>query len=774
MKQFFRRIAAVALLSGATTIAWADSSAGVRINKIKFVGLSRIDSSTAKTYLPVHVGSRLNQASSVDIIKSLYDTGFFSNIRVNRQGHTLLIHVNERPTIGRITFSGNKNIPNKSLLKALHANGIDDGRVYKPVDLHMITEGLKQQYAMMGYHDVIVDADVVPEPRNRVSIDIKINEGGVAKVRSIEFVGNHAFSARTLRSHMDLSTAGIFSWFTKSDQFSEQKLEQSLRQLSDFYFNHGYLRFSVLSHDVKMSKDKRSVNIIVHVYEGKPYNISGHKLDNQSKLSSKKIASLIDLEKGQRFSREQILSINNKIGDLFADQGFAFPSIQAVPRIDDASHTVFVTYVIKPGRRIYVRNIDFFGNERTADSVLRRQTIQLEGALYSETRVKESKRRLANLSYLNNIEVSTSRVPNKPNEVDLHYRVHEVNAGRATLMAGYSDVDGFLYGLNVSEPNFMGSGKSVSLGLTRSSYSDNYNFSYYNPYYTINNVGRGFNLYYTHATPGSSINTASYIMNGFGGALNYNIPLTEYSTISFGLGYDRIDIRTGGNTADEIQAFVNRYGTQYNQFKGLAGWSYSNYDRYVFPNEGFGNRMNLEVGLPVMRSSLDYYKLTYHASWYYPITRDNHFILNVHTNLGYGNGYGDVDELPFFNNFFAGGIDTVPGFEPNTLGPKDQFNNGLGGNLELVGGVNLIFPNHISNKLRTALTFDAGNIYNTSRSAIEGTGSSDTSGPLRYSAGIEVSWYSPLGPLRFSIAKVLNKQQGDQLSLFNFSFGASL
>ena len=776
MRLFLRMLRVVSisvvLLFPMISMANTDSS-GVVVKHIRIIGLSRISQTTAHNYVPLKVGQHLTSKSSINIIQTLYHTGFFSDVRVDRQGSTVLIYVKERPTIGKITFSGNKSIPNKALLKALNGNGIDEGEVYQPVDIHMIVVGMKQQYATMGYHDVIVDANVVHEPRNRVAIDIQINEGGVAKVRKITFVGNHAYRSRTLLGQMQLTTPGIFTWYTKADQYSEDKLKKDMAAITSFYMDNGYIRFAITSYDVKMSPDKKSVYVTIHLVEGHQYKISGFKLDNQSKADSAVLEKMITLEKGQVFSRKRVLAVNDKMSAYFSDKGFAFPKIEAVPSINDQNHTVFLTYTIVPGRRVYVRSIDYSGNQRTKDEVLRRNTVQLEGALYSDHKVKESKRKLLNLPYLGEVNASPERVPGKPNEVDLHYHVKEVNAGRASVMAGYSDSEGFLYGASLSEPNFMGTGKSVGVNLTRSQYSNNYGFNYFNPYFTVNNIGFGYNLYYTKQNPGSDINIASYIMDGFGGSMNFVIPISEFTSLNFGLGYDDRSIRQGSASAEEIVDFLNEYGTHFNQFTALGGFYYSNYDRFVFPTEGLGTKLRVELGIPVVRNSLDYYKANYTASYYKPLSDSHHWVFNFRTVVGYGNGYGDVDQLPFFENFYGGGIDTIPGFTPNTLGPKDRFNNGLGGNLELVGNLKLIFPNHISDKLRTALTFNAGNIYN-SREAIPESASAFSSGPLRYSAGLEIDWYSPLGPLRFSLAKVLNSREGDQLNLFNFAFGANI
>lgn len=755
------------------TTAMASAGHGFVIKQIQFQGLSRITAKTARHYLPVHVGQTLTADSSTDIIQTLYNTNFFSNVQVSRQGSALIIKVQERPTIGLIRFSGNKKIKNKQLLGALKQSGISDGMQFDRADLSNIVSGLKQEYQSLGYDDVVVTANVEQEPRNRVAIDIQIHEGETTKVNSITIDGAHAFSASTVKGQMTLTTSSMFSWFTSNDEYTEDKLNKDLASITNFYLDRGYLHFQVLSHKASLTKAGK-VNIVISVNEGAQYHISGFGVKDNMAGDSKRIASLIDLKKGELFSRARIMALVHTVGENLADRGYAFPDVNVAPKVDDVNHTVMLTFVVNPGRRVYVRRINIFGNGHTMNEVMRREMRQLEGSLFNADQIQESKRRLANLAFLKNIVVQPQKIPGQPNQVDLNYHAEEVEAGRASLMGGYSDVDGFLYGGSISEPNFMGTGKSVGLSLTRSAAADNYQFNYYNPYYTINGMGRGYSIYYQHSTPSGSTNQASYVMNGFGGNIHYNVPITEYSNITFGAGFDRRDIIPNASTAPEITSFIDRYGSRFNQFTVNTGWDYSNYDRFIFPTKGFGNSIGLQVGVPIVSDSLKYYRAAYHASWYEPLTLSHNWVVNIHTDLGYGNGYGGMDELPFFANFFAGGIDTLPGFEPNTVGPKDQFYNGLGGNVEAVAGAELIFPNHISQSLRTGLTFNAGNIYNTSRDAVSGSSSLDGSGPVRYSVGLEVAWYSPFGPLRFSLAQVLNKQTNDQTSLFNFSFGANI
>ncbi|OGO93474.1 MAG: outer membrane protein assembly factor BamA [Coxiella sp. RIFCSPHIGHO2_12_FULL_44_14] len=792
------------LLVGILSSAWAADEFVVQ--NIQIIGLQRIEASTVRNYLPIHEGQSYTQEIGDRIIQNLYATGFFENIQLARQGNVLIIRVQERPTIGLIQLSGNKAIPTKRLNPVLKNLGIVDGAVYDLMTVNQVVQGLQQEYGKLGYYAAKVTATTRQEPRNRVGLYIKVNEGPIAKVHSIQFIGNHAFNRRMLLRQFKLTTPGITTWFTHRDRYSAIKLDEDLQSLSNFYLNHGYLRFRIDNKKVVMTADRRAVDIEITVSEGPLYRIGGTELTGRLLEKKTAVAKLIHIKPGDVFSREKIIDTTKAIGQYYSNMGYAFAAVNTLPRIDDQRYLVFLTFDVEPSRRVYVRHINFFGNQRTDQKVLRREMRQYEASLYSLANVEESKRRLKLLPYLSDITVATQPVPEHADEVDLNYQVKEVPAGRASVQGGYSDYYGFLYGASISEPNFMGTGKYVSLGFQNSEYFNNYNFTYSNPYYTESGISLGLQLYYSHLKPNPKYNLQSYLSDGYGITINYGIPISERNTISLGYGYEHVAVSqiNPGVIAPSAAAFIQQYtgnasatGANFNQFKALAGWSYNGLDRAILPTQGLYTGLGFEVGVPVIKSSLSYYTATYAANYYQPLGKG--FILDFLTTIAYGNGYDDQSQLPFFKNFFAGGIDSIPAFAPNSLGPKNRYNNfgALGGNLETIFGAHLIIPNFFSEKWRTAIVFDAGNVFQIPRFpgdiAVPAPNNSPT-GPdsmrlttpqviqdysfsiknLRPSLGLEVTWYSPIGPIELSLAFPLNKRQGDQLQPFQFSFGTSL
>ena len=773
------------------------------IRSIQIQGLQGISESTVRSYLPIHEGQEYFSRRGQAIIKALYKTGFFDNVQLNRRGEALIITVKERPTISLIRLSGNKPITSKKLRYILNKLGIVEGQTFDPTKLKKIEQGLGQQYGVMGYHAAHISTNVIRESCNRVALYININEGRIAKVLSIQFVGNWAFSARTLRSQFKLTTPGLFTCISHADRYSQIKLEEDLERLITFYLNHGYLRFRVVSHDVRCSQDKQSVYITVYVNEGPVYRINGYEISGETYGFKERLYRLITLKPGDIFSRQAIIDTSTKIGNFLADRGYAFARVTIIPTIDDQQHLVHINFTIVPGERVYVRRINFLGNQRTDQEVLRREMPQYEGSIYSLSKIEESKRRLELLNYLSDVTYTPQLVPNSRDQVDLYYYVKEVAAGRASIQGGYSDIYGFLYGASISEPNFMGTGKYVSIGFQNSQYQQNYSISYNNPYYTTWGLRLGFSIYYSRIKPDAKFNLASYLEDGYGADVTYGYPVSERNSITFGYGLEHITISHVdiANAAPSVLAFcgttngVQNTSANYNQVKLTAGWVYNGLDRAIFPTKGLYTGLGLEVGVPLFKSSLDYYLATYAAKYYHPLGHG--FILNLLETLGYGDKFGH-DRLPFFKNFFAGGIGSVPAFAPNSLGPKNRYPLGsdfgaIGGNLETIFGVHLILP-QFSQKVRTAIVFDAGNVFQVPRFpgdiAIPARGGvSDPEANirpqiiqddkfslknLRPSLGLSVEWYTPFAPIDFTLAFPLNRRAGDNFQAFQFSFGMSL
>jgi outer membrane protein insertion porin family len=764
----FKRLL-VAVLSAIIVFIPLTQAFAFIVNNIRIEGLSYISRDTVLNYVPVKVGQEFNPSDASAVLRALYATGFFSDVNLGQQGNTLVIRVAERATIGAIHITGNKLIKTDKLMEALKSLGIALGNPYNSSSLTEIQKGLEEQYDSVGRYTAAVTTNVVPESRNRVSININIYEGKVAKVKQIHIIGNQAFSERRLLKNFSLTTWRLWSFLTHGDDYSKEKLDMDLGALQNFYLDRGYLRFKVDSYTAELTPDKKYVYITVHITEGPVYHVKGYSLGGDLLGKEPEVRKLITLKPGEVFSRQKIVAINRNIQHLYADQGYAFTQVNVQPQIDDQAHTVFLALTIKPGQRIYVRRINFSGNTATADYVLRREMRQMEGGLYSLSNIEESKRRLNNLGYLQNIKVQTVPIPGQPNQIDLNYQVSEMSSATAKVQAGYSDLYGLLYGASVNEDNLFGTGKHVGLSFDHSNYASIYNFNYSNPYYTESGISRSINLFVQHYTPGN-VGITSYTYNASGGAVNYGFPVSEYSGISMGYGYQRINLNTGLAPPVEIQHFTAAHGGNFNQVNLTAAWQRTTYDRALLPTSGTKQSLGLELGVPVFNEGLDYYLLSYQAGWYYPLIKQ--FIFHLNGQIGYGNGYAKFNNgvappnsnLPFFKNYFAGGIDSVNGYQGNTLGPHDSNGNPIGGNVLTIASASLIIPNPISQNLRTALFFDAGNVYDNQFNGNQ----------LRYSVGVSVQWWIPnIGPLELSFGEPLNQKSGDRLERFQFSVGTS-
>lgn len=754
-------------------------AASFKVGNIVVHGNQRTSTGTVLSYMPLHPGQTYTDATGDAIIEALFKSGFFSNVRLSRMNHTLIVDVKERPTIGYLSLTGNKAIKTKMLYKVLKDEGLVEGGVYDPTKLKQIKIGLQNQYNIMGHYLAVVTTRVVPAPHNQVKLYIEINEGKLAKVGGITFSGNHYFKDSELRDTFKLETPGIFTFFNHRDRYSSDQLDKDLQSLRNFYLDHGYMRFKVVSKKVTFNDLHTKAYIHVVVNEGPVYRVKGFTLSAVAGRFKPQIQHMINLQSGEIFSRAKIMKINHQIANFLADRGYAFPTISPVPQLDDQHHTVFLTFMVKIGHRIYVHHIRFIGNDRTADRAIRQQLRQMENSIYSLKNINESTRRIkANMPYLTNISESLAPVPHAPDQVDVNYKMKEVSAGRASINGGYSDVDGFIYGASINEPNFMGSGKSVGLGFTRNKYSSNYNFSYTNPFYTVDGISRAFNIFYSHTTPGD-VNLESYTMDDVGANVTYGVPLSEYNTMTFGGGYDYIDISgvDRANISPAVVQFLDKYPPAYNQLHVTAGFTHQSLDRAIFPNSGSLQSLNMTIGPPLGDWSLGYYTATFDGKWFMPFG-DSGFVFEPHTTLGYGGGF-DGAPLPFFNNFYGGGLGTLPGFEPNSLGPKNPHDTSqaMGGNLEMFAGANLFAPTILHGKVRIGATFNIGNIFDTNH--ITSTPSiayeNVNFNNLRMSVGVLVSWWWPLGaPIDLSLAVPLNKKTNDQEAIFGFSMGGSL
>lgn len=745
------------------------SATGFVVRHIKVTGTQRIAVGTVLNYLPVQIGEEIGPAATPRIIKALYDTGFFQSVNLEREGDTLIVSVVERSTIGSVTVTGNQEIPSDKMKSFLKEMGIVKGRIFQRSALEKISRELKQAYNARGKYNARIETKVTELTENRVGITITISEGRVSRIKEIKIIGNHDFTQQELLSQFTLAPQGLLTYFSKKDQYSKTAMDASLEALRSFYLDRGYLKFKIISSQVLLAPDRKDVFIVVHVKEGPQYRFAGYDVVGRPILPREKLDSLITVKKDEVFSRKKVTESISAIGLAMGDYGYGFPAINAEPRINEKNKTVFITFSIDPGRHVYVRRINFHGNTKTADYVLRNVIKQDEGGLLSLHNIKESERQLRLLGYLKNINVKTNPVPGTNNQVDLDVQVEEAPSAEASASLGYG-TNGFQVNASVKQHNFMGTGRSVGLGFNASRWGQDYTFYYYNPFYTKTGIGRGINLYYSRVQP-RGLDVSAYSSNRYGGDLNYNILLSENSSMQVGIGYQDLDIQSVGSVV-QIQNFVNAQGRKFDEIRLTGGWARNTYDQMPYPTKGMNQQATVLAALPANSHSLSYYKASYQARAYQPIYKG--FILSLMGNLAYGNSFQSNVGLPFFENYFAGGITQpgqVRGYDSYSLGPQDNFGNSIGANFLANGSAGLILPYPLSrDTVRTSLFIDAGNVFaRGTPAAFTGT----PSGPLRYSGGISVEWRSPFGPLAFSLAQPLNKQPGDQINNFQFALSSA-
>lgn len=734
------------------------------VNDIKITGLHRVSTGTVLNYLPVQVGEVIGPNSTSQIIRALYETGFFQSVVLQRQGNTLVVEVVERATIGSITLLGSKDIPADKMKEILKELGLVKGRVFQHSALERLEKELKQVYNARGKYNARIESKVTPLTDERVAIAVTVSEGRVSRIKEIKIIGNHDFSTAELLPELSLSTSNVLTYFSKKDQYSKASMDASLESIRSYYLDRGYLKFNIVSSQVLLSPNKKDVFINIHIEEGPQYRFSGYAISGKTKVPRAVIDRLIKVKAGSVFSRKKITETVSAIGDALGDVGYGFPVINAEPRIDETDKTVFITFMINPGRHVYVRRINFHGNTKTSEHLLRSLIRQDEGGLLSLHNIKETERQLKLLSYLKDINVKTTPVPGANNQVDVDLSLEEAPSSEASASLGYGTT-GPQVNASLNQYNFLGTGRTVGLGFNASYWGQNYSFNYYNPFYTKTGVGRGFDLYFQKVNP-RQLDVSAYSSDRFGGDINYNVPLGERNSFQFGYGYRSLSIRSVGYV-QQIRNFVNQYGYNFDQARLTSGWSRNSYDQMPFPNDGTNQQAAVVVSLPANASSFTYFTSEYQARMYQPLRKG--FIFTVLGNVGYGNTFNS-NGLPFYENYFAGGIaqpGQVRGYDSFSLGPHDNNGNSLGANLLINGSVGLIFPYPISrDNLRTTLFIDAGNVFSKGTPA-DLTGSA--AGPLRYSAGIGLEWRSPFGPLAFSVAKPINSQPNDRPQLFQFS-----
>ncbi|MFO1258872.1 MAG: outer membrane protein assembly factor BamA [Gammaproteobacteria bacterium] len=770
MKQIWKSI----LLTGICVHLPAFAFEPFVVQKIQISGLERISEATVLNYLPVQTGQTVQESQSPQIIRALFNTGFFDDVGLERSGDALVVTVKERPAIGKIEVSGNKDIKTEDLLESLKSAGLAEGHTFDKAMLERVRNELERMYFSHGKYAVEIDAKVTEQPRNRVAIAIHIVEKDAARIKEINIIGNQAFSSEKLLKQFSLSPSNLLSWFSKNDQYAKQKLGADLETLRTFYLDRGYLNFQIVSTQVSISPDKRDIYVTINIDEGSPYTIRDFDVGGDLLLSRDILMPLITLKKGDTFSRTKVGQIIKVLTDRFGQEGYAFAQVNPVPELDEANKTVRVVFFIEPGSRVYVRRVLFEGNTKTRDEVLRREMTQLEGAPVSTTKVEESRTRLNRTGYFSEVEVETRPVPGVPDQVDVIYTVKEASAGQLSGGIGYSDVDGVLFNASVSNRNVLGTGNSVEFNFNQSKAFTTYNLSYNNPYYTMDGISRGFNAFFSKTDLSRTTNVSNYTTDAYGTNVNYGIPINATDRVSFGIGVQETRLHTSVEYApEEIKNFVRKEGEVSAELSLALGWTRNTLDRFLFPENGYRHAISLNFTAP--GSDLQYYKLTESSQWYWPIGKG--FIGTLNTNFGFGGGYDRTDALPFYQNFYAGGSRLVRGYQESSLGPRDTNGNPFGGNFLAAASVGLVLPNFIapeSRSVRMTLFVDAGQVYDfkyRTRTLADGRTINRNPDGLRYTTGVSLTWMSPLAPLVFSLATPLNEHRDDKTQVFSFSFG---
>ncbi len=732
------------------------------VKDIRVEGIQRIEAGTVFSYLPIRVGDELDNERATVAIKALYATGFFSDVRLERDGDLLIVAVQERPAIGAISINGSKEFKAEELKESLKQIGLAESRIYDKSLLDKAEKELKRQYLSRGRYAAEVNSTVTPLERNRVAISLNIDEGEVARIRGINIIGNQAYKEKKLLDNFTLTTPGFFTWFSKNDQYSKQKLSGDLENLRSFYFNQGYLEFNIDSTQVQISPDKQNIYITVNIVEGPKYKVSDVKVAGNLTLPEPEIRKMISVQPGEFFSREELTASTKRIGDALANDGYSFSNVNAVPEVDKEQKTVAFTFQIDPGRRVYVRRINVTGNVKTRDEVIRREVRQMEGGWLSAEKVNRSRERIDKLGFFSEVSIETPAVSGTNDQVDVNVNVIERSTGSIQVGAGYSDIDKLVLQAAVSQSNVFGTGNQVSAQVNSGRTNRAYVLSYTNPYHTVDGVSRGFDLYHRVNDTTELDNIDHYKIKTTGAGVRYGIPITETDTVNFGLAYEQSRISLVSDSPQRYLDYVNEFGENNSTIKADIGWARDTRNSFFYPTKGNYQRIYGEFGLP--GGDLNYYKLNYQHQWFIPIS--SAFTLLLNGEAGYGGGYRNSRELPFFKNFYAGGVSSVRGFATSSLGPKDNDERALGGDRRIVGGVEVFFPLpgvKDEKSVRLSVFADAGNVF--------GKEEKFDLGELRYSTGIALSWFSPIGPLKLSYGIPLKRKPEDKIERFQFLLG---
>ena len=737
-------------------VAWAFDPFTVR--DIRLVGVQRVEPGTVFGYLPVKVGERLDDTRASQAVRALYGTGLFNDVRLEVEGDVLVVYLDERPTVASVEVSGGKDISNTDMVKALRELGMAESRIFDRSLLERAEQEVKRQYLARGRYAARVTSTVTPIDRNRVTVSLSIEEGDIAKITEIRFIGNKAFDEKTLRGELTLGTPSWVSWYTKSDQYSREKLAGDLERIRSYYLNRGYLEFNIQSTQVSIDPDRERVYITISLNEGERFQVAGYKFSGSTLGRDKELDALMLLREGEVFNGQRLSESTRTMGELYGAIGYAFASVNAIPEVDREKRTVFFNIAVDPGRRVYVRRINISGNARTRDEIIRREMRQFEAAWYDNDRIKLSRERINRLGYLTDITVETVPVADAPDQVDLNVNVTERPTGNFTVGIGFSSTDKLILTAGINQQNFLGTGRTFGLNLNTGKTQRLLEFSTIEPYYTPEGISRAFNAFYRNFDA-AALNLGDYKLQTSGVGLRFGMPYTEVDRLTAGLVYEYNNITLGTGAPPRYVEYVDAFGPKSWAMLATAGWVRDGRDSPITPTKGLYMAANAEITLPV--GDLRYFRTDFVTAWYKPITRDYTIGLGAQLARGWA-----LDNMvyPIFKNYYAGGIGSVRGFQPASLGPRDTDGNPKGGQSKVVASAEFLFPlpgSGPEQALRMFTFVDVGNVF----------ADQFDFGELRVSAGVGVNWLSPVGPLKLSLGYPLRKQPTDRLQSFQFQIG---
>ena len=779
------------------------------VSDIRIVGLQRVSTGSIFNVIPISVGDRIDLRKSTDIVRSLFSTEQFDDIQVSKEGNTLIISVIERPSISAIDISGNKALKTEQLLESLDGVGIKEGEVYKRSTLEKVKSELVRSYASNGRYGAGVEIEEITKPRNRIDINIIVDEGNSAKIKKINIIGNEIFTDEELLDSFELSEGSFFSFLSNNNQYSREKLVGDIETLESYYRDRGYLKFSIESSQISLSRDKKSIFITFNVNEGKKYTINNVNIIGEIPFEENIYINILENLKKETYSQAQITSIEEFFVDVLGNRGYAFAEVKGDTETIEDSNQVDLTFAVIPGKKTYTRKILFTGNHVTQDEVLRREMRQFEGAWSSNNSIEAGKVRLERLGYFKEVNVETLPVVGTEDQIDIVYSVEEETTGSVGGNLGYSDF-GLMLGFNLQEQNFLGSGNTVGIGINKNIYSESYNISFVDPYATEDGVSLGYNIYFRETDYGE-FNVANYLTNSNGLGAQFGYPISDITRLGFSLTYDKTDIDIGTLPAREIYDFVAAEGNLFETLSAQASWQRVTLNRGLFPTSGSSTVLSLSATIP--GSDLNYYRANIRQRYYRPLS--NNFVFGFQGELGYLNAYGDTEETPFFQNFYAGGPRSLRGFESNTLGPRStdapcyEFNyeeetcpnlidtdgdgvldspyinpyanttsryrdRPIGGNIKIEGSLQLIFKLPIiedQRSIRSAFFLDFGNVFSDNCRDYQINCYKPSVDDLRYSYGVGVTWITGFGPLSLAIAKPSNAGPQERTEEFQFTVG---